>query len=353
MPLHRDPPSPSWSPPSSAPGGSGRGDDHRHVRPDVLLRPAAAPGASRGGGVVMAFHGGAHCVRSGGLTLAAPRCRPCWSCSGSRPSSPSTCSGAARIASSSTDYTRDLDPRRVDRARQPRHFDSRLHSVWNRLRPGCRTAVTILLIDVDHYKAFNDGYGHQAGTTPGGGRAGGDARPRDPARRHALRRRGDGVHRRPGSANARGQALAGRSAARWSAEHAARARRRAFLTVSIGGASLSAAGPLHHGRAAARRREPVRPSARPRPGDVPADRYAHMQTGGFPARRARAIMFAGDAVRPSHAHRGTRPVACHRVGRRHHRSARPRWSSPRSCSASSTRSSARSSSCSRCPFDAA
>jgi diguanylate cyclase (GGDEF)-like protein len=43
-----------------------------------------------------------------------------------------------------------------------RHFDERLHSEWSRATRN-NTDLSILLMDVDYFKRYNDYYGHQAG----------------------------------------------------------------------------------------------------------------------------------------------------------------------------------------------
>lgn len=56
------------------------------------------------------------------------------------------------------DATRDALTGLVNR----RHFDSRLQAAW-KVCEERKQPLTMMLIDVDHFKAYNDGYGHQAG----------------------------------------------------------------------------------------------------------------------------------------------------------------------------------------------
>jgi diguanylate cyclase (GGDEF)-like protein len=56
------------------------------------------------------------------------------------------------------DATRDALTGLVNR----RHFDARLEAAWKSAAASGRP-VTVMLIDVDHFKTFNDRYGHQAG----------------------------------------------------------------------------------------------------------------------------------------------------------------------------------------------
>jgi two-component system chemotaxis family response regulator WspR len=43
-----------------------------------------------------------------------------------------------------------------------RHFDARLEAMW-RAAAASQKPLAVMLIDVDHFKAYNDNYGHQAG----------------------------------------------------------------------------------------------------------------------------------------------------------------------------------------------
>jgi len=56
------------------------------------------------------------------------------------------------------DATRDALTNLANR----RHFDTRLETLWRECGDAGRP-LTVLLVDIDHFKAFNDSYGHQAG----------------------------------------------------------------------------------------------------------------------------------------------------------------------------------------------
>ena len=45
-----------------------------------------------------------------------------------------------------------------------RCFDERLHSEWHRLMQG-KQQLSLIMLDVDYFKRYNDCYGHQAGDT--------------------------------------------------------------------------------------------------------------------------------------------------------------------------------------------
>ncbi|MFP5441789.1 MAG: diguanylate cyclase, partial [Gammaproteobacteria bacterium] len=68
-----------------------------------------------------------------------------------------------------------------------REFDRRLATEWDRLRRE-QKPLTVLFIDVDHFKAYNDHYGHSAGdealTAVGKAIAGALLRPADLAARY-------------------------------------------------------------------------------------------------------------------------------------------------------------------------
>ena len=74
-----------------------------------------------------------------------------------------------------------------------RHFDERLAEEWARAkRARLGAALSLLLVDVDHFKKFNDQYGHQAGDAclRALGADPGHPRPAAGRSRRPLRRRG-------------------------------------------------------------------------------------------------------------------------------------------------------------------